>query len=182
MTQSHNNSNHDSQKTTNQYQNNQNYGSRGRGCSNRGGISWNNRNNNPQCQLFKKKFDYTTMKCYSLNGIFDQNRMFPQQHSNNPNGFHPQFGASSLQHNPAQMTVMLAASDLNQDNGWYPDSGATNHLINNFNNLTDSSEYSGGNHMQVVNGTGLTISHRGYLHFLLPLMFFILRIFFMFLT
>lgn len=63
------------------------------------------------------------------------------------------------------MTTMLTATDLNQDNGWYPDFGATNHLTNNFNNLAVGTEYLGGNQMQVGNGTGLLISHCGYTSF-----------------
>lgn len=63
------------------------------------------------------------------------------------------------------MQAMLTTSDMNQDNGLYPDSDATKHLTNNFNNLEVSSNYTGGNQMQVGNAAGLSISHYGYSSF-----------------
>lgn len=44
---------------------------------------------------------------------------------------------------------------------WYPDSGATNHISNDLSNLNSSSEYNGGNSLQMGNGCSIKISHIG---------------------
>ncbi|KAA0032606.1 Integrase, catalytic core [Cucumis melo var. makuwa] len=60
------------------------------------------------------------------------------------------------------MAAMVASSNLNMDSNWYPDSAATNHLINNFNNLFTGSEYGGGNQIY-DRRTGQTLL-QGLLH------------------
>lgn len=64
-----------------------------------------------------------------------------------------------------QMSALLTASDINQDGNWYPDSGATNHITHNLNNLTVGTEYTGSNQVQVRNGACLLISHFGHSSF-----------------
>ena len=39
------------------------------------------------------------------------------------------------------MFAMVASPDLNIDNNWYPDSGATNHLTQSLSNLSTGSKY-----------------------------------------
>ncbi|CAA0831393.1 Unknown protein, partial [Striga hermonthica] len=56
------------------------------------------------------------------------------------------------------LTPSEAATDSNQ---WYPDSGATNHVTNNFTNLSIASEYGGGSKLHMGNGSGENISHIG---------------------
>lgn len=70
--------------------------------------------------------------------------------------------------------------DLNFDSNWYPDSGATNYLTNNFNNLSTRFEYEGGSQIYTTNGSGLPILHYGstFLPFLFnPSQSLILKIF-----
>lgn len=60
------------------------------------------------------------------------------------------------------MNVFLVSPDLNKDTNWYPDSGASNHVTNEFGNLTTGAEYFGGNKVHVGNGMGLDVHHIGY--------------------
>lgn len=104
---------------------------RGRGRHNRGGgKTWYPRNR-VQCQICHK-FGHTADRCYfkvpnnpNLEGNFSNRQQFSQpQHPITPNS----------------MFAMLIASDLNKDTNWYLDSGATNHITNDMNNLTVSNE------------------------------------------
>ena len=63
------------------------------------------------------------------------------------------------------MSAMVASYDLNVDSNWYPNLGATNHLIHNLSNLSTRSEYGGGHHIYAPNGSGLPILHYGSLQF-----------------
>lgn len=129
-----------------------------RGRGNRGGKQWNNRGR-IQCQLCGK-FGHTTLKCYS--------RFYPRFQG------HPSSGSSSYSpkyqtsNGYPQMSALLAAPELNHDNNWYSDPGATNHLMHNFNNLNVGTEYLGSNQVQVGNGAGLDISHFGHYSFQTP--------------
>lgn len=51
--------------------------------------------------------------------------------------------------------------ELSSENAWYPDSGATNHVTFDLNNLNLGSEYQGSERIQMGNGAGLKISHLG---------------------
>ncbi|KAH6823664.1 hypothetical protein C2S53_004231 [Perilla frutescens var. hirtella] len=44
---------------------------------------------------------------------------------------------------------------------WYPDSGASNHITHDFNNLNIASDYHGAEKLQIGNRTGLSIVHYG---------------------
>ncbi|KAL5758821.1 hypothetical protein ACOSP7_021432 [Xanthoceras sorbifolium] len=59
------------------------------------------------------------------------------------------------------MTAMIAAPSTVADPNWYVDSGATNHITPDFNNLSINSEYKGTNRLAVGNGQKLPISHIG---------------------
>lgn len=47
------------------------------------------------------------------------------------------------------------------DTNWYADTGATNHITNDPDRLTNRDRYEGGDQVQVANGTCLSISYIG---------------------
>lgn len=47
------------------------------------------------------------------------------------------------------------------DDAWYPDFGASNHVISDLNNLNIGAKYRGRNIVKIVNGGGLSISYVG---------------------
>ncbi|KAG6735682.1 hypothetical protein POTOM_061670 [Populus tomentosa] len=55
-------------------------------------------------------------------------------------------------------------SSLNTDDAWYLDSGASHHLTQNGDNLTDSSPYKGKDKITIGNGKHLSISNTGSSH------------------
>ena len=67
--------------------------------------------------------------------------------------------------NFAALTVTPAAVT---DANWYPDSGATNHIIAEPSNLMQRAEYSGTDQVHVGNGMGLNIKHIGQTEFITP--------------
>ncbi|RVW98995.1 hypothetical protein CK203_033838 [Vitis vinifera] len=56
------------------------------------------------------------------------------------------------------MTAMKASPGYVNNTYWYPDSGATNHVTSDLNNLTFGIEYHGNNKIHMGNGEGP--SHR----------------------
>ncbi|CAA0833912.1 Unknown protein, partial [Striga hermonthica] len=44
---------------------------------------------------------------------------------------------------------------------WYPDSGATHHLTNDFSNLSLAGDFHGSETIQMANGAGMKIAHLG---------------------
>lgn len=60
-----------------------------------------------------------------------------------------------------QMTAYIAQPNLVLDPAWYPDSGSTNHLTNDLNNLTLKGNYNGTDQILIGNGVALHISHIG---------------------
>lgn len=135
--------------------NNQNQRGRGGGCGNRGGRgnnNWANRSKS-QCQICTK-FGHTASKCFF--------RYAPSWNNLPQSGFYPsKFPQSSNNSSVSQMSAMVASPDLNVDSNWYPDSGAMNHLTNNFNNLSTRSENGEGSQIYVANGSCLPILHYG---------------------
>lgn len=61
----------------------------------------------------------------------------------------------------SSLTTMLAHGSSEVTNSWLMDLGATNHLSNNFNNLTQSTPYSGNDKVIVRNDSFLTIEGHG---------------------
>jgi hypothetical protein len=56
----------------------------------------------------------------------------------------------------------MAATSPPHDTNWYPDTGSTNHLTNNFNNLSlQSDTYLGNDQIHVGDGASLPIKHIG---------------------
>lgn len=144
--------------------------SRGGFARNRGrgrGSHWNN-NSRPQCQLCGK-LGHIVQKCYcqfdisfaSLhnagNGIGQISKNSSSQSSANI----VQEGEEiSQDHN--NMSVMVATPDIVNSSSWYPDSGATNQVTCDLNNLSYGSSYHGNKRIYMGNGVGLNISHIGH--------------------
>lgn len=121
------------------------------------------------------KFGHTASKCF-----FD---IFPFATINLQVFTSSNFSQSCNSFGVPQMTTMMASYDLNTNSNRYPNSGATHHLTNNFNNLSSGSEYGGGNQAYATNGSGLPILHYGSTIFPYsnPYKNFVLKISFMFL-
>lgn len=64
-------------------------------------------------------------------------------------------------HPPSQLATMAASFNQNNDQQWYADSGLTNHITSDLNNLSLQSGYPGKDQVTVGNGQGLEISHIG---------------------
>ncbi|KAL5574882.1 hypothetical protein UlMin_016581 [Ulmus minor] len=109
-------------------------GYRGRG---RGGRSNNNR---PQCQLCGK-IGHTVIKCYYR---FDQNFQ----------------GKTPFDQAPTEALIAIAQNTAT-DKNWYPDSGATNHVTKDIQNLSCGTNYNGTQKIHMGNGKGLFIKHIG---------------------
>ncbi|KAM6547077.1 hypothetical protein CsatB_027813 [Cannabis sativa] len=97
--------------------------SRGRGIS----TTWGQK---PQCQLCHK-LGHTVQQCFYR---FDKSFNGPESFQNFP---------GHVTANIAEMQAYYATPEVVNDPSWYPDSGATNHLTPNEQNLTTSSSYSG---------------------------------------
>lgn len=57
---------------------------------------------------------------------------------------------------------MVATPDIVNNSSWYPDSGATNHVTWDLNNLSYGSPYHGNKRIYMGNGVGLNITHIGH--------------------
>lgn len=85
-------------------------------------------------------------------------------------------------HPPTQLTAVVASQSPGNAT-WYTDSGATDHITSDINNLTSRSDYQGPDQVSVGNGAGLRISHMlCQALFLLLLLNFIFQICYMSLT
>ena len=83
-----------------------------------------------------------------------------------PNGFSNNSGTSQQNNlngggNQSNMPTMVASPDSMGDDGWFPDSRATNHIINDLSNLSFGHEYTGNYQILMGNGASLRISHTG---------------------
>lgn len=65
-------------------------------------------------------------------------------------------------HPLAQLAAMAAKFNFNVDQTWFADSGASNHITTDMNNLELSVPYLGGDEITVGNGLGLCITHTGF--------------------
>lgn len=65
-------------------------------------------------------------------------------------------------HPPAQLAAMAAKFNSDGDQTWFADSGASNHITVDMNNLELSVPYLGGDEITVGNGSGLCITHTGF--------------------
>lgn len=65
------------------------------------------------------------------------------------------------QHPPSQLAAMAASYNLAPEQTWFADSGATDHITNDLNNLSIQMNYHGRDQVAVGNGQGLQITHTG---------------------
>lgn len=74
----------------------------------------------------------------------------------------------------SSMSAMMTSPYTTFDPNWYPDLGATNHVISDPNNLTTEMNYTGTDQVHVGNGSGLNIqlvSSSSFLSLLIPKLF-----------
>lgn len=72
-------------------------------------------------------------------------------------------------HPPKELAAMVAQSNLlHEDETWLADSGATNHITADLENLTLQQPYQGTETVAVGNGNGLNIAHTGSTTYHLP--------------
>nr|KYP53212.1 Retrovirus-related Pol polyprotein from transposon TNT 1-94 [Cajanus cajan] len=72
--------------------------------------------------------------------------------------------------NQQQMQAMIAGSqNMVYDDQWYPDSGATNHLTSDLNNLGSKTDYTGQDKIHMGNGQAIGINHTGTSFFHTPM-------------
>ncbi|KAL4302493.1 hypothetical protein GQ457_10G000020 [Hibiscus cannabinus] len=76
---------------------------------------------------------------------------------------HPQYAVPTMTSasSSASPQAFIATPEVVSDNAWYPDSGATHHITNDFNNLQSDSAYPGTGNIQVGNGNTLPIKCSG---------------------
>ena len=120
---------------------------RSRGCNNGRNNRGRGRNGGrytPQCQLCGQ-YGHRILECRER-----FNRMF-HGHQNTP-------AVQNSQTVPQAYNLNFSPSPVPQDHSpWYPDSGATHHVINDGQNLTDPTLYQGLDQLQIGNGSSLTI-------------------------
>ncbi|TXG52621.1 hypothetical protein EZV62_021790 [Acer yangbiense] len=146
-----------------QFQGNRGKG-RGRGHGN-GGRGWSN--NKPQCQLCGK-FGHIVQKCYHRFDPFYTGFPSESNSSGSSSGSFGNFGGNSggSSGNSGSQgfypSANVAAQDsMNDNNTWFPDSGATNHVTSAFSNLNVGSTYHGNSKLQMGNGAGVTNFQQG---------------------
>ncbi|KAL3642739.1 hypothetical protein CASFOL_013554 [Castilleja foliolosa] len=128
------------------YNNNNN---RGRGGYNGGNFRGRGGRGNtfkPKCQICHY-IGHTAEKCYHR-----LNMEYAPAASSNQG-----FKGGNMSAN----VVTSGAQESKEDNLWYPDSGATNHLTYDLNNLNLAAEYKGAEKIHMGNGAGLAITHFG---------------------
>lgn len=124
-----------------QYTSGKSYG--GRNNSQGYKVNWNSGNTlKPQCQVCGKT-GHTALTCW---------HRFDQEFTSD---------SSSSHTNQSPISAMAATSCTAFDPQWYPDSGATDHITPDENNLVHKAPYTGHNQVHVGDGKGLTINHVG---------------------
>ena len=127
---------------------------RGRGHGN-GGRGWSS--NKPQCQLCGK-FGHIVQECYHMFDPFYTSFPSESNSSGSSGGSSGNFGSQGF-----YPSMNVAAQDsMNDNNTWFPDSGATNHVTNAFSNLNVGSTYHGNSKLHIGNEAGLDIHHIGH--------------------
>lgn len=131
---------HGQSRNTNQYQVNNDVSRRGRGYTSRfQRRNWNS-NQKPNCQLCGR-FGHTVVKCYYR---FDKS----YQGSNSSVSSYARGSSSSTENSQQNPQALIVHNDLNRDNHWFPDSGATNHVTHDLANLNTATEYQGSQQWQ----------------------------------
>lgn len=128
-----------------------NWGNKNRGNRLSRGRGWNNSNNNRlQCQLCMK-FGHTVNRCFfrfdkSFHSANNSNSRF-----NNSATFN---GSANLTTHGPNSSDFSTYSHSSGETNWYPDTGATNHVTYDSSNLSQVSDYNGGQHIKIGNGSG----------------------------
>ncbi|CAA0833005.1 Unknown protein, partial [Striga hermonthica] len=137
---------------------NQGFQARGRGRQGnlRGrGISFNN--GKVRCQICHYN-NHTVERCYFRSDL----NLVPKNFNSPPQE------SSQQATNPSVNMMNFENSETGSDTYWYPDSGATNHLTFDMNNLNIAADYQGNEKVQMGNGKGLNISHYGNSYIISP--------------
>ncbi|KAF7805093.1 Retrovirus-related Pol polyprotein from transposon TNT 1-94 [Senna tora] len=136
----------------------------GRGRNGRGGRGNTSGGSRPQCQVCSK-VGHMAWQCYYR---FDQQFISPfsmgvqsPSSSSSSGNFRPNA-------NMATMDAMYPSSDYTYDAAWYPDSGATNHVTPQYNNLGSSVNLTGNDQINMANGAGISIQNVGTTEILSP--------------
>ena len=117
---------------------------------------WNNNWNNtgkPQCQLCRR-FGHEVERCYYK---FNPSFVSPTSSSQNSGGPRAYFNRV-LYHSSTLFTTL----EVFNDNSWYPDSGFSNHVTLNANNLQHNTEFTGQEKVHIGDGSSLLISRIGH--------------------
>ncbi|TXG66786.1 hypothetical protein EZV62_008061 [Acer yangbiense] len=78
------------------------------------------------------------------------------------NGYHRMNHAYEGRVPTKKLAAMVASTTVNKDDQvWYTESGASNHITSDLSNLSIQIEYHGNDQVAVDNGLGLPISHIG---------------------
>ena len=78
--------------------------------------------------------------------------------------FLPETGSVPYSHFSNTLEAYFASPETLNESSWFVDSGATNHIISNHNNLSFHSQYPGTEKVAVGNGKKLSIKHIGFSH------------------
>ena len=100
----------------------------------RGGSNSRTSDDGNRCQVCFKK-NHTAVECWHR---FDENYV------------------------PDQRLAAAGAHSYNVDTNWYTDTGATDHVTGELENLTLKSKYNGGDQIHTASGSGMDISHIGH--------------------
>lgn len=110
---------------------------RGRG-GNRSNRSRQNNNSRVQCQLCGR-FGHTVLRCYLRFDRSYQGHNATPNHSftpmNNTFFMNRSCNTFSQAQQQAPLNALMVAPDLNRDTNWYPGSGASTHVTNDFGNF-----------------------------------------------
>lgn len=119
--------------------------SRGRGINGRGGRrGWQQYNGRPVCQICGVP-GHVAEICYYR---FDK-EFVPKP----TGGFRPPPQTNRSSNSYPAAALSTTRSEPGSEDWWYPDSGASHHVTNDFSNLSIGSDYSGGGKVHMGNGT-----------------------------
>ncbi|KAF7811615.1 Retrovirus-related Pol polyprotein from transposon TNT 1-94 [Senna tora] len=116
-----------------------------------GGRVW--QNSKPQCQVCGR-MGHIGVNCYNrFNQSFTEATLV-QFISQNQNSQNKQNGGVSAE-------ALLATPETLNDDAWFADNDASNHLTNDVSNLQVKQSYDGGEQVHIANGSGSDIVHIG---------------------
>ncbi|KAF7838239.1 Retrovirus-related Pol polyprotein from transposon TNT 1-94 [Senna tora] len=110
-------------------------------------------NSKPQCQVCGR-YGHLGVNCYNRFNQSYTEASLAQYLTQNQSSQTKINGGSSAE-------ALIATSETVNDDAWFADSGATNHLTNDVSNLQVKQAYDGGEQVHIANGSGLDIIHIG---------------------